>query len=181
MPAAEVEAVRGHEGGGVEQHVPARACAPADPLQRVLDAGEVGLRGESEEVVAPGGRLRGRGRARLVHPQVRRHHRQVDGAGAVCAIELADAVHGVVVVEGEQELVSGRERVGLADQLQRVAGVGREHHRVLVGVGAEEVEDAAPASLHEPRAADGGRVRGVGVAEDVPSSSSACRRTCDAA
>ena len=51
VPAAEVEPVGRHVGGGVEQDVPAVLVRLLDPLQRVLDAGEVRLRRIGEQVV----------------------------------------------------------------------------------------------------------------------------------
>jgi hypothetical protein len=87
---------------------------------------------------------------------------------AASAVELPNAVHGVVVVEGEQKLVSGSKRVRLPDELQGVAGVCREHHRVLVRVGAEEFENASAAPLDESCARDGCRIRGMRVAEHMP-------------
>jgi len=46
MPAREVQAVHRNEGRRVEQDVPAAGLCPRDPLERVLDAREVRLRGE---------------------------------------------------------------------------------------------------------------------------------------
>jgi len=45
LVASQVEAIAGHEGGRVEQHVPAVGVGTLDPLQRVLHTGEVGLAG----------------------------------------------------------------------------------------------------------------------------------------
>ena len=45
----EVETVRGHEGRAIQQHVPTPVVGRLDPLQRVLDAAEVGLRRVGEQ------------------------------------------------------------------------------------------------------------------------------------
>ena len=51
VPAAEVEPVGRHVGGGVEEHVPAVRVRLLDPVERVLDAGEVRLGRVGEQVV----------------------------------------------------------------------------------------------------------------------------------
>ena len=55
MPDAQVEPVGRDVGGGVEQHVPAVRVGLLDPLQRVLDAGEVRLGRVGEQVVVLAG------------------------------------------------------------------------------------------------------------------------------
>ena len=52
LPRRQVEPARRHERGAVDDHVPAPLLGRRDPLQRVLDAGEVRLRRVGEEVVA---------------------------------------------------------------------------------------------------------------------------------
>ena len=65
VPAAQVEAVRGHEGGGVEQHVAAPGLRLRDPLQGVLDARRSWTARERRRGCArPGWRPRGPARAR---------------------------------------------------------------------------------------------------------------------
>ena len=82
------------------------------------------------------------------------------------ARELADAVDRVVVVVGEQEAAAGRERIGLADELERAAGVGREDDLVLV---SDRRGSSASTARAPPRAssceAQRGRVLRVRVAE----------------
>ena len=145
VPAAEVEPVGRHVCGGVEQHVPAVRVGLLDPLQRVLHAGEVRLRGVGEQVVviAEGVGQVARQQA-LVHAQIGRDARDVGRLGAAGAGELADAVDRVVVVEREQEAIPGVEGVGLADEPQRAGRVGREDRDVLLRIGAEELQ-------HPPR------------------------------
>jgi hypothetical protein len=73
-----------------------------DPLERVLDAGKVRLRGVGEEVVVLAVDLAQVARQQLlVDAQVGRLAGDVRRFGAAGARELADAVDGVVVVEGE--------------------------------------------------------------------------------
>ena len=108
LPGREVEPTRRHERGAVEQHVPAPLLRRRDPLERVLDAGEVRLRGIGEQVVAaPGRRRRGSARA----PRRRRAGRAPRAARtrsrALGARELADAVDRVVVVDVARKRPSG--------------------------------------------------------------------------
>ena len=166
LAAAQVQPVGRYEGGRVEQHVPAERMRALDPLQRMLDAGEVGLRGIREQVVvvpARGGEV-----ARedaLVDPQVGGDARHVGDLRAAGTNELADAVDRVVVVDRQQEAVAGVERVGLADQAQRAGRVGREDRDVLVRRRAEEGEHGRPGLLGERRARRRGRVDRVRVPE----------------
>ena len=46
----QVEAVGRHERGRVEENVPPVCMGPTHQVERVLHAGEIGLRGEREEV-----------------------------------------------------------------------------------------------------------------------------------
>ena len=100
LPGRQVEPARGHERGRVDDHVPAALLGRRDPLERVLDAGEVGLRREREQVAAAGPRVV---EVALEQPvgdaQVGRLERDVRGLRALRAGELADAVDRVVVVE----------------------------------------------------------------------------------
>lgn len=73
-----------------------------DPFERVPDAGEVRLRRVGEQVVVLAADLgQVAGQQLLVNAQVGRLARHIRRLGAVCSRELADPVHGVVVVEGE--------------------------------------------------------------------------------
>ncbi len=138
----EIEAVARREGRAVEDHVPALLVRPRDPFHRVLHAAEVRLRWVREQVRRVGLAVAKRlGHGSAVDAQLGRQHGQIADAGSVVAGELADAVHRVVVVVRQQEAPAGLERIGLADQLQRPARVGRENDAVLVRVGVEERED----------------------------------------
>ena len=109
VPAGQVEPVGRHERGGVEQHVPAVRVRLLDPVERVLDAGEVRLGRVGEEVVVLAADLGQVARQQLlVDAQLGRLARDVGRLGAAGAGELADAVDRVVVVEGEQEAVARR-------------------------------------------------------------------------
>ena len=81
-----------------------------------------------------------------------------DTAAPLRARELPDAVHGVVVVVGEQVDAARSERVGLADQLERPAGVGGEDDLELVLRGVEEAAHRrrAPRGRGLPRRATWG-------------------------
>ena len=105
----------------------------------------------------------------LVDAQLRRLARNVGRLGAARSRELADAVDGIVVVEGEQEAVAGVERIGLADETQRAGRVRREDRDVLVPGGAEELEYRLARLLDELRHRRRRRVERVRVAEDVAS------------
>ena len=95
----------------------------------MLDAGEVRLRREGEQVAAPPGRrvastvdIAASVDAQLGQRRpARRRSRRRFGAG-----ELADAVDRVVVVERQRERATRLERVRLTDELQRAGRVRRE-------------------------------------------------------
>jgi hypothetical protein len=95
---------------------------------------------------------------RLVHTQVGRLARDVRRLGASGARELADAVDGVVVVEGEQEAISRTERIGLADESQRARRIRREDGDVFVGGGPKELEHRVAGPLDERRHRRRGRI-----------------------
>jgi hypothetical protein len=134
VPAAEVEPVGRHVRRRVEQDVPAVCVRLLDPVERVLDAGEVRLRGIGEQVVVIAGRLGQVARQQVaIDAQVRRDARHVGRLGPANARELADPVDRVVVVEGQQESVAGMEWVGLADESQGAGRVRCEDRDVLVG------------------------------------------------
>ncbi len=71
--------------------------------------------------------------------------------------ELADAIDGVVVVKGQQVMPAG-EGIGLADQLERAAGVGREDAQVFLGVGVEELEHVFARAFDQFGGGQGGGV-----------------------
>ena len=74
-----------------------------------------------------------RAEARPIDAQIGHGERHVVDGGAFPARELADAVHRVVIVEGQEQPPAGGERVGFPDQLQRAGRVLREDRRVLGG------------------------------------------------
>jgi hypothetical protein len=100
----------------------------------MLHAGEVRLGGKHEQVVGAGIALAQQPVQLLaIEPQVRHGQRRVVDGRAARARELADAVHRVVVVYGEQQAAAGRERERFADVLQRAGAVRREDGRVFPG------------------------------------------------
>ena len=124
----QTQGVRGHERRGVEEHVEAALAGSGHQLERVAQASEVRLRGESEEptVGARRGRVEDLERGARSQVAVQRYvaHRRTSAAG-----ELTHSMHRVVVVGGEHAGAPRRERVALGDQLDRGAGVGAEAHQ----------------------------------------------------
>ena len=128
-PAAEVQPIGGRECGGVEQHVPAVLLCERNPVERMLHARKVRLRRIGEQSVATARRprkmfceLAHRRRACRAAPPGRRSSRQ-----CLRARELADAVHRVVIVEGQKILAAGIERIRFANQLQGLRRIRREY------------------------------------------------------
>ncbi len=173
LPDREVEPARRYERGAVEDHVPAPLVGRLDPLERMLDAGEVGLRRVGEEVVAA--------RAGVVEvavehvagdAQVGRLERHVRGLHALGAGELADAVDRVVVVEQGQVPALGHERIRLADEPQSTRRVRREDAGVLALGSVEVAQHGSARPLHEHgrgrrRGIDGVRVAVDRLAQDA--------------
>ncbi len=99
------------------------------------------------------------------------HLRHVDGHGldarTAGAGELADAVDGVVIVERQQIAVAALERVSLADEPQRPAGVRREDGQVLRRIRVEELEHGPARALHVFRHRRGAGIGRVRIPEDV--------------
>lgn len=83
----------------------------------------------------------------FVHAHVRQHHRNIGRRCPGRPSELADPVHGVMVVEREQEPVAHLERIRFANQLERMAGIGREDHGPGVGRRVEKPEHGPPRPL----------------------------------
>lgn len=160
-----VEFGGGNEGGCIEQDKPCVPVCGADGGEVVLDAGEVGLGGESEEVV----------RVRITFVQVGREgraahgggERDVSGGGGRAACVDADAVDGVVVVGEEEEGGARGEREGLRDELDGGRGVGGEDEAVLGRVGVEVAQDCAARGVDLRRGHRGRRVGRVRVAQAV--------------
>ena len=163
----QVEAVGGHEGGCVEQHVPAGGLGLPDQRQRMLHAREIGLRRKSQQVVAPRLGLRQlRGHGRGVDAQVGSCQWRVVDAGALGARELAHAVDRVVVVGRHQQPRAVLEREGLGHQLQGARGVEREDRRVFA-LGVEMGQNGRARALDAPRRLGRTRAGRVRVAEHV--------------
>ena len=161
----EVEVGGGDEGGGIEQDEPAVPVRGADGGEVVLDAREVGLGGEGEEVVRVGVALvQVRREGRAAHGG---GERDVRGGGGGVARVHAHAVDGVVVVGEQEQGGAGGEREGLRDELDGGRGVRREDQAVLGRVGAEVAQDRAPRSVDLRRRDGRGRVGRVRVAEAV--------------
>src|SRR5258706_7147535 len=83
----------------------------------------------------------------LVYAQFRRFEREVRDAGTFSASKLADAIHRVVIVGGEQIVPIGSKRICLTNQPQCSTGIGSEDDRILVGRGVEKREDKGPRPL----------------------------------
>ena len=163
----QIEPVGGNEGGRIEQHVPSARVRVIDELERMLHAAEIRLRGIREESRAGRGRRQHRVEAIDVDPQLRHADRDVLDGSPLGARELADAVHRVVVVDRQQELRTGAERVGLPHVLQRAGRIRREHRRVVVWRRVEPREHRVARLLDElghPKRRGAGGVR---IAEDV--------------
>ena len=168
MMTRQVEPVGGHVRSRVEQDIPAVVMRLVDPGERVMDAGEVRLRREGEQVVVDARHLGEIAReASFVDPQLGRGARHVGRLGAASTGELADAVDRVVVVEGQQEPVIPPERVCLADEPQRSGRVRREHDDVLLRRRAKELVHGGTRLLDQFRHRRRRQVGRVRVAEDL--------------
>ena len=134
----------------------------------MLHAGEIRLGREGEQVRRPAIRCRQPLlEMRTVDAKLGDGERRVLDRRAAGACELANPVHRVVVVDGQQVPAVRPERVRFADQLERSARVQREDGGVLLARRIEVGQDRPPRLLHQPgrrRRAEAGRVR---VAEDV--------------
>ena len=163
-----VDAIGRRERGGVEQHVPPGVVGLCDEVEGMLDAGEVRLRREGEQVV--GARISGsqrRVQGLPVHPQLRRHDGDVRHLRPAAAGELADPVDRVVVVGRQGERATRAEPVRLPDEAQRSGRVGGEDAQELVGRGVEVVADRPSTSLDELGRGARRRVLGVRVTEHL--------------
>lgn len=164
----EIQPVGGGEGGGVEEDVPTPGVGALDPGEGVLDGGEVGLGGVGKEVVAA---AFGLGEifidAGLVSAHAGRQDGQVGDGGAAGKGEFADAVDGVVIVEGEEVTAALAEGVGFAHQFEGAAGIGGEDDDVLGGVGMEEAQDGFAGAIDAPGGGCRGGVGGMRVAENA--------------
>jgi hypothetical protein len=136
-----------------------------DEVERVLDAREIGLRGEREEVPTAGlYALEQHVQTVAVDSEVGHRQRGVVDLGAFRRRELADAVDGVVVIDGEEVAAARREGITLADVLERAAGVQGEDRRVLAD-GVEETQDRLPGPFDQRCRRHRTEARRMGVAE----------------
>src|SRR3954471_20092944 len=123
-------------------------------VERVSYARKVGLRGKRKQTptAAPeAAQLLDR----IDQPKLA-IERQVTHAGAATPREFAKSIHRVVVVDRQRELAAATERVTLAYELDRTAGIHGEHHVVHGVVCIEELEHTRARSLQEGGAASGG-------------------------
>jgi hypothetical protein len=63
--------------------------------------------------------------------------------------ELANAVHRVMIIEGEQIPPTLGEGVGLSDKLERATGVGSEDHDIFFGRCMEVAEYEQAGAVHQ--------------------------------
>ena len=168
LPHRQVEPARRHERGGVQDHVPAALLGRRDPLERVLDAGEVGLRRVGEEVVAVrGARRRGSARA----PRRRRGDRAPRAARTRSARPWRRANSRMPLTELWLSNVARKRALGLngyASPTSRRAPVafGREDAGVLALGGVEVAQHGGARPLHEHGRGRRGGIDRVRVAED---------------
>src|SRR5713226_4639413 len=101
----------------------------------------------------------------FIHAQLGRRDRQVGVRGAPGTRELADAVDGVVVIEEEQVLPSRLEGIGLAQQLERVGGIGGEDDGVFARIGMKKLEYNGAGSFVQSGRGAGGRTERVRIAK----------------
>src|ERR1700694_5549811 len=104
----------------------------------------------------------------LLHTQFGSYDGQVGKGGTSGTRKFADAIDGVVVIEEQEELPTGLERISLTDQLQSMAGIGGEDDCVFVRGSMKKVQHtgARPFDQFSPRAR-GGTER-VRIAKDAP-------------
>jgi hypothetical protein len=141
VPDAQVQSIGRHERGCIQQDIPALILCTRDPVKRVPNTREVGLRGVGEKVGRIGaGLIEIRRQPLLVDPHGRRKDGCVGHPGSSGPRKLANAVDGVVVVEGQEIVALRRERIGLADEAQGSTCVLSEADHVFVGRGIEESE-----------------------------------------
>jgi hypothetical protein len=151
LHSGEIQPIGWDERRRIEQHVPAAGMRALDPVQRVLDAREVGLRRVREKVRTRWIRLIEQpGETIFVEPQIGQGERCVVDGGCAGLRELADAVDRVVIVEGEEQLSTLDEGVALTNVFQGAARVEREDGGV-VAVGVEVVQDSLSCTLDQRR------------------------------
>ena len=139
----------------------------------MLHAAEVALRRVGEETRQLLAGVAGRryiGMQRL--PQTLPVEAEIIGAypnvgdyGTPAACELADTVHRVVVVVGQEIGAAGAERIGLTHQSQSAGRVGHEDDLVLGLVGIEEAPQRGASLLGQLGRGQRGGVVGVRVAQ----------------
>lgn len=137
-----------------------------DEGERVLDAGVVGLGGESEEPLFGfrcGEILM---ESVLIDAEVGAGEWGVSDLCALLASVFANAVDGVVVVAGGEELGAGFEGEGFADELEGTGGILGEDEVVVV-LGVEVGQSFLAGGFDQACHGERGGVGGVRVAEDV--------------
>ncbi len=113
----------------------------------------------SKEIISAGpGLIQRLGQHGFVHAHIRQHHWNVGHFGAFAMRKLADAIDRVVVVKSQQVVVAGSKRIGLPDDFQRAAGVGRKNDIILCRVGVEILEHIGPGRFDVVGGNDGGGV-----------------------
>src|SRR6266700_4099384 len=101
----------------------------------------------------------------FINAQFGRCDRQVGVGGAPGTSELADAVDGVVVIEEEQVLPAGLEGIGLAEQLERVGGIGGEDDGIFARIGTKKLEHKGTGSFVQFSRGAGGGIERVRIAK----------------
>mmetsp|Transcript_22970 Transcript_22970/g.50614 ORF Transcript_22970/g.50614 Transcript_22970/m.50614 type:complete len:326 (-) Transcript_22970:156-1133(-) len=184
-----VEKIRGHEGSGVGHHQPPPLLSVGDPVQAVLDSGDVALQGEGEELLA-GASLLGEGvgdhgrlemwlrlgevtsqdgaRCSPVHVQGLRVQRQISHLCAPLQSLFSDTMHAVVVV-GADGQGGARARLAevepLRDEAAGAAGIRGPNDFVLGGVRVHVRQDSLLGPKHPMSGHCGSLVGRVGVAQ----------------
>mmetsp|Transcript_7041 Transcript_7041/g.15384 ORF Transcript_7041/g.15384 Transcript_7041/m.15384 type:complete len:215 (-) Transcript_7041:496-1140(-) len=150
-----VEKIRGHEGSGVGHHQPPPLLSVGDPVQAVLDSGDVALQGEGEELLA-GASLLGEGvgdhgrlemwlrlgevtsqdgaRCSPIHVQGLGVQRQISHLGAPLQSFFSDTMYAIVVVSRNGQSSSGTPFPKVEPLCNQTAGsacIRGPHHFVL--------------------------------------------------
>ena len=112
------------------------------------------------------GERRGFGQERTYPPGGLWNDRHIARFGAASAVELPDAIDRVVVVERQQQPVTGLEGVRLTNQLESVAGIRCEHDGVDVWGSIEESEHPTTACVDKLGGSHRWRIVRVRITKD---------------